>query len=384
MQTSMKANYLLTLAAGLLMAGCAQNELTLESPDANPPVGFDVYTGVQTRGPETKNENVQTAGFGIFAYYTGQATWASSGTPNYMFNQKATYSATPNPGAWSYTPVKYWPSKSGDKVTFFAYAPYNSSAATNPANFGIATCAKTNVGNPYLDFTIQNDPSKSVDLVTAEAKDQQKQSSAVGFTFNHVLSRAKFSAKTSETLASGSHVFIKSVKILGSSSHPDSKFYSKARYTFSANTWDYTTTGGAAATAVIQTADYDLQKILKLTTPSAGGYNTSSVDITITTAVSIFKDNEYFFFIPVANATGTAADDIKVKIEYDVVTVDAALNSGHTVTSNTNIVSLPTGTLKKGTAYNFIFTVDMNQIKVTATTVSGWGNDTSSTVTPNI
>lgn len=380
MQTSMKANYLLTLAAGLLMAGCAQNELTLESPDANPPVGFDVYTGVQTRGPETLIGAVQSAGFGIFGYYTGQAGWASSGTPNFMFNQKATYAAN----AWSYTPVKYWPSKSGDKVTFFAYAPYNSITTTSPVNFGIVTCANTYSGNPYLDFTIQTDPSKSVDLVTAEAKDQVKQASAVGFTFNHVLSRAKFSAKTSETLASGSHVFIKSVKILGSSRNPGSKFYSKARYTFSANTWDYTTTGGAAATAVIQTADYDLQKILKLTTPSAGGYNTSSVDITITTAVSIFKDNEYFFFIPVANATGTAADDIKVEIEYDVVTVDSAVNGGHTVTSNTNIVSLPTGTLKKGTAYNFIFTVDMNQIKVTATTVSGWGNENSSTVTPDI
>lgn len=381
MQTSMKANYLLTLAAGLLMAGCAQNELTLESPDANPPVSFDVYTGVQTRGPETLIGNVQSAGFGIFAYYTGQAAWASTGTPNYMYNQKATYAAS----AWSYAPVKYWPNKSGDKVTFFAYAPYNSINTTNPVNFGIATCANTNSGNPYLDFTIQTDPSKSVDLVTAEAKDQVKQASAVGFTFNHVLSRAKFSAKTSENLSSGSHVFIKSVKILGSTRNSGSKFYSKARYTFSANTWDYTTTGGAAATAALQTDDYDLKKILNFSTPSnAGGYNTSSVDITSTTAVSLFKSTDYFFFIPVANATGTAADNVKVEIEYDVVTVDNAVNGGHTVTSNSNIVSLPSGTLKKGTAYNFIFEVDMNQIKVTATTVNGWGNETSSTVTPDI
>lgn len=381
MQTSMKANYLLTLAAGLLMAGCAQNELTLESPDANPPVSFDVYTGVQTRGPETKIDNVQSAGFGIFVYYTGQSRWASTGTPNYMYNQKATYAAS----VWSYTPVKYWPNKSGDKVTFFAYAPYNSMPTTNPVNFGIVTCANTYSGNPYLDFTIQNDPSKSVDLVTAEAKDQVKQASAVGFTFNHVLSRAKFSAKTSENLNSGSHVFIKSVKILGSTRNAGSKFYSKARYTFSANTWDYTTTGGATAPAIIQTADYDLKNILNLTTPSnAGGYNSSSVDITSTTAVSLTESTDYFFFIPVANATGTAADDIKVEIEYDVVTVDSAVNGGHTVTSNSNIVSLPSGTLKKGTAYNFIFEVDMNQIKVTATTVNGWGNENSSTVTPDI
>lgn len=370
----MKANYLLTLAASLLMAGCTQNELTLESPDANPPVSFDVYTGVQTRGAETNLASVQKTGFGIFGYYTGQTAWASTGTPNYMFNQKATYAAS----AWSYTPVKYWPNKSGDKVTFFAYAPHSTTA-----NSGITTCAKSNTGNPYLDFAIQADPSNSVDLVTAEAKDKTKTSDAVPFTFSHVLSRANFLAKASENLASGSHVYIKSVKILGSTRNAGSKFYSKARYTFSTNVWDYTTTG-SPANATIQTADYDLAKILNLVTPSAGGYKTSSVEVTGTTAVSLFKKDQFLFFIPVANATGTAANDIKVEIEYDVVTVDDQLNSGHSLASNTVQVALPASTLKKGTAYNFNFEVSLTQIKVTATAVNGWGTATESNVTPTI
>lgn len=361
----MKTNYFFSMAAGLLlMAGCAQNGITIESPDANPPVSFDVYTGVQTRGPENTLPKVQNTGFGIFGYYTGQTAWASaaaSATPNYMFDQKATYSSSSS--TWSYTPVKYWPNKSGDKVTFFAYAPHSTTA-----NSGIATSAKGATGNPYLDFTLQTNPLNSVDLVTADAKDKTKSTDKVGFTFKHVLSRAKFLAKASENLASGSHVFIKSVKIQGSSNNTGSKFYTKARYTFSADTWDY-----ATSNVTIPTADYDLANILKTTAQtSMGGYTTASVDVTGTTAVSLFKDNEFFFFIPVANATGTAENNIKVEIVYDIVTVDAALNTGHSKAENTVVVALPKETLKKGSAYNYNFTVGMSKIEVTATAVDAW------------
>lgn len=371
----MKANYLLTLAAGLLMAGCAQNELTLESPDANPPVGFDVYTGVQTRGLETKIENVRTTGFGIFGYYTGQAAWASTGTPNFMFNQQATYAAS----AWGYTPVKYWPNTANDQVTFFAYAPYSTTE-----NSGIVTCTNTNTGNPYLDFTIQTDPTKHVDLVTASATNQKKKADAVNFTFNHVLSRANFFAKTNSTLSAGSHVYIKAVTILGKTNNSASQFYSKARYTFSADTWDYTTTG-TPAKAVLQAADYPLTNILNLVTPSdVGTYNTQSINVTSTTSVPLFKDNQSLYFIPVDNATGLKTDNVKVKIEYDVVTKDTQLNGQHSKTSNTVTVALPNTTLQKGKAYNFTFEVSLTEIKVTSTVVNGWGTATESTVTPSI
>lgn len=357
----MKTNYLLALAASLLLAGCAENEMTLESPDVNPPVSFDVYTGVQSRSAETVLTTVQGTGFGIFGYYTGQSNWASTGTPNYMFNQKATYSSS----AWSYTPVKYWPNKSGDKVTFFAYAPYSTTSGS-----GITTNAKSYSGNPYLDFTlaVAANASKTIDLVTASAVNQIKTSSAVGFTFNHVLSRAKFFAKASENLSSGSHVFVKAVRILGSSRNSDSKFYTKARYTFSADTWDYTT-----GNITIPAADYDMANILNTDAQTGmGGYTAASVDVTGTSPTELFDTSDYFFFIPVANATGTAANDVKVEIDYDIVTVDSQLNAGHTVASNTAQVSLPAGTLKKGTAYNFNFTISMTKISVTAATVNGW------------
>lgn len=259
--------------------------------------------------------------------------------------------------------MKYWPNKSGDKVTFFAYAPHSSAA-----NSTITTCASSNSGNPYLDYTIPTILANTVDLVTASAPNQTKTSTAVGFTFNHVLSRAKFFAKASENLSSGSHVFVKAARILGSTRNSTSKLYTKARYTFSADTWDYT-----PANITISTTDYNLSTILN-TTPQTGmgGYTTSSVDVTGTSVTPLFKTADYFFFIPVANSTGTVANDVKVEIDYDIVTVDNQLNTGHTVASNTAQVSLPAGTLKKGTAYNFNFTISMTKISVTATKVNDW------------
>ena len=61
-----------------------------------------------------------------------------------MHNQMVKFDGTNN--VWTYSPVKYWPNRQNDKISFFAYAPYESdwqngsksgvitSAATAPAN----------------------------------------------------------------------------------------------------------------------------------------------------------------------------------------------------------------------------------------------------------
>lgn len=360
--------YLCILAAvPALLAGCSKYEITDESPDAAPAVNFGVYTGIPTRGVETTINTMQTTGFGVFGYYTGQSNWAANIAPNFMYNQKVTYASS----AWSYTPQKYWPGAANDKITFFGYAPHSTTA-----NSGIVPSAANYSGYPYLDFTLQDNPANSVDFVMATAANRTK-TATVGFTFGHVLSRAKFFAKASESLASGSHVFVKTVKILGSDKNSGSKFYSKARFSFKNTGWDY-----ATANVTIRPTEYDLKNILN-TTPKTGmgGYTTSSVDVTGTTAVSLFKSTDYLFFIPVANTIGTAANDVKVEIAYDIVTVDSQLSAGHTVASNTVQVALPAGTLKQGTAYNFNFKINMTKIDVTVTTVNGWGAVTENEVT---
>lgn len=378
----MKAIYLGMMAMAVqLLAGCSQNEIMEISPNANVPIGFGVYTGVQTKGTENTITEVGTAGFGVLGYYTQTASWPASGsansyTPNYMYNEKVTRSGS----NWTYGVQKYWPNGDNEKISFFAYAPYSATGGSN----GITLPTSSATGDPTLNFTLQA-PTAQVDLLTAEVKNQAKTTSDISFAFGHVLARARFTAKVDEVLEAASHVFITGAQIAGSSANSTSKYYTKAKYTYNKTTataWSYT-----AGDVTIPTANQNLSTLLDLKTPTGmGGYTTPSIDLTGTTAVGLFKKTntkqEYLFFIPVANTTGTATNDVKVVIDYDIVTIDPKLSTGHSKASNTVTVALPAATLKAGAAYDFLFTVGVEKITVSST-VTAWPTETSTPVPVN-
>ena len=167
-----------------------------------PPCRFGTYMGKSgtTRASETGNITsvqvlAQKQGFGVFAYYTGGATYGQhqvatyttesyTGTasvsekyPNFMYNQQVTGTDEAIP-VWSYEPIKYWPndfansgavddlttpaqgsSTYGGNVSFFAYAPYVSSL---DANVGItAMSANDAVGDPTVTYTITDGTNTS-------------------------------------------------------------------------------------------------------------------------------------------------------------------------------------------------------------------------------
>ena len=160
----------------LLLAGCSQNEITEISPEANPAVGFSVFTGTQTKGTITDNTGttgIQTTGFGVLAYYTGTDDFGSgshaSPTPNFMWNQKVEYKSS----AWSYTPLKYWPNTTDEKISFFAYAPYADTQSAASSSNGIELTAATASGYPKITFHWNTTtPSAGVDLVATNAARQ--------------------------------------------------------------------------------------------------------------------------------------------------------------------------------------------------------------------
>ncbi|MBP5333941.1 MAG: hypothetical protein J6Y66_07210, partial [Bacteroidales bacterium] len=140
----MKNSMILAAAAALALAACAKVEtINNNAPEA---ISFGVYAGkaAATKAVSgTDYSTVTTAtlqassnGFGVFGYYTDAANYASSTKANFMYNQQVTYSA----GAWSYSPVKYWPNEHGasavstdtDKLTFLAYAPFVATNAIGP------------------------------------------------------------------------------------------------------------------------------------------------------------------------------------------------------------------------------------------------------------
>lgn len=369
----MKTKHLIMAMAALAMAGCSQNEITEQNPDANPAIGFNVYTGTQTRGAEATTPTLQNDGFGILAYATGATAWAgSTETPNFMYNQEVTHS-----GSWSYTPVKYWPKNTTDKITFFGYAPYES-APDAGTDKGIVLSGNTDQSNPTITFTVKDAASDMIDLVTDESKKDQTSATASGtvaFNFKHILSRVKLVAKMNSALVTDYNIVIKSAKILGSTNHPATKFYKTAKYTTdlsagTAGTW-------ATGTATF-TSDYDLAGVLNTGAVTIKDYSvTNGIKISSSDAtndIPLFKTDNYLFLIPV---TSLGAEDIKLTIEYDIVSTDAGDSSKTVVSHETATVKFPAGTLVKGTAYKYTFNISMNEIVVTGEVDSnGWGNDT--------
>lgn len=165
----MKQNYFMGLiaCAALTMTGCSNDEINApQQSQGNNAIEFSTYLGRNaqgSRGTETNDASIKSenGGFGVLAYYTEQNNFADANNnkPNFMWNQKVTHNGT----NWEYTPVKYWPTKVGDKVSFFAYAPYVEGGDAN----GIVLSKNNATGAPTATITLPDDPSKTIDFVAA-------------------------------------------------------------------------------------------------------------------------------------------------------------------------------------------------------------------------
>lgn len=372
----MKTKNLFSLAIVVLtLAGCSENEITEQNPDTNKAIGFSTYTAVQTRGAENNLPAVKASAFGVMAYQTNGAYNPTGAKSEFMNNQKVTWNNGGN--AWEYTPSKFWPSGANDKVSFFAYAPY---AGSN----GITLTSADASGNPKVKFELQSNQKGMIDLVVSDpmdgssgTTDMTSASGTVNFKFLHPLTRIAMEAKTGTDISANTDtkVFVTAVSLIHTS-----KLNSKGTLDMKDLTWASNTSDYLASPYVLTTAQVD--GILNLTAADFAGYTTSSIDISSagTTATSLFPANEYLFLLPVNNATGTtAAGDVKVKIEYEIVNKTGAAT--HTSSLVEKTVDLPAGVLKKGTAYKFTFTVGLNAISFDITSVEGWGTVSDQPVT---
>ena len=110
----------------LFAAGCAPEGDEVESLPV--PLTFSTSVSAQTRAEEITTDNLTAVG--IFASLTQGGFNAITATPNFMYNQKLEKSG----GAWTYSPMKYWPGNKKDCVSFFAYAPYVDEKVTSGRN----------------------------------------------------------------------------------------------------------------------------------------------------------------------------------------------------------------------------------------------------------
>lgn len=374
----MKQNYFMGLiaCAALTMTGCSNDEINVpQQSQGNNAIEFSTYLGRNaqgSRGTETNDASIKSenGGFGVLAYYTEQNNFADANNnkPNFMWNQQVTYKGT----NWVYTPVKYWPTKVGDKVSFFAYAPYVAGGNDK----GIVLSGKSATGAPTATITLPDDLSQTIDFVAAVQMNKSAANNNVSFNLKHEMTRVKVQAKLDKLVYDTSDPKHKTFVVIKNVTFNDKvQFYKSGKYTFSttdgergkwtptANASTYTLDFGALNTELIQAKD------AKDKTHS-GDYKTgvNGVKLVDTTAKDLFKNKEYLYLIPIPVKDG---DGLTATINYDIVTEDSKLVAGYSCTSATKTVSFPAGAFQQGKSYNYTFIIKLDEIVLNAT-VKDW------------
>lgn len=362
----MKKNFFLGLIAltALTVTSCSNDDV-VEAVPQNQAIEFGTYLGrdAQARGVELTNDNLLD--FGVFASYTNKTDW-NNVKPNFMFNEEV--ERTTILADWDYSPKKYWPTTQGEKISFWAYAPYatgtngitvTSTNATTTAPTIQYTIAEANLTN-QADFVTDVE----MNVVKTASTDPDGTTRTVNFGLRHELTRVGIFAKLDKEIDAATKVNITKVEFGGTN------LATVATYTFATvgderGTWAVTTKG----------TPLDITSIMNTAAATGlGTYTTSGVSLSNTTPVALFGENKYLFLIPFAN--GITTEEVTITVYYDIVTKDANLADGYSVSSATKKITLPTtaGLLKQGKAYNFNLTFYMNEIVLTASVAEGWGD----------
>ena len=189
------STYKILMALALLTASCGQESEDFSVPAENAvPIGFSATLSGTTGNdwPVTRATGEITSGslnsFGVFAAYTGLHKYSESNvSPDFMYNEQVSLES----GAWTYSPLRYWPNGEGEDaslpryVSFFAYAPFGGSCISDFSQ-------KNELGDPWLTYRLADDISGQEDLLYAMQLDQSKQATNqnVRFNFQHALACA--------------------------------------------------------------------------------------------------------------------------------------------------------------------------------------------------
>ena len=191
---------------------------TMTTMDGMTPIAFrDAYTAQPTRSSAAYSvEQGIDAGqsIGVYAYYHDNTTWSAAAVPNFMWNQQAT--CLEKGGNFSYSPLKYWPNESEDKLSFMAYFPYTDNAADpesaeSPTKTGLTPLmANSDAGLPTFRFTVEESADEQVDFLLSEllpnlpngtsavtpgnpaGRDELTVTDRVRFLFHHMTSKVEF------------------------------------------------------------------------------------------------------------------------------------------------------------------------------------------------
>ena len=407
----------------------SQQHATQQQPQA---VDFNAYVNRSTtRGgtPGTLDLTaLQTAGFGVYAYYTDNHQYNQMSLPNFMFNQQVQYDAL-STHQWTYSPMKYWPNETGtdaistgiDYLTFFAYAPYT---AVDPATGCCISDTETGIirlshshenGDPLVTYRVSFEPAKRVDLCWAVPtlnKAKPTISETVDFNFQHALAALNVqidadidvASHAASSLHENTRVWVRSITFEGFAEQGQLSMYSTTRAHWYGMDCDCAVSSkpitvydgrrdsheGVAASpneqptglnpVIVQSTAYTVTETT-ITAPAAteGVTNTpvNLFDVNDVTGTDAQKLAAPIFVIP-------SNDPMRVTIEYDVETYDPKLvtdrladnkTTGSSICNRltTAITSGGTSlTMQAGKQYNIRLHLGLTSVKVDAS-VQPWG-----------
>jgi|GEM_PF-459906 len=383
----MKKSIYLIAAAAMTLAGCSQDDLldngtTGTDGDA---IAFESYLGksAQTRATEVTTESLKGEGFTVDAYYTGTADFSAE-NPGEVFMKATKVTYNKDKGAWTYSPVKYWPNNAGDRVSFFAYGP---SGNTN------IKLNETSVSS--IDFTVQNDVLDQVDFIynnqeTNSTLNKQKQTvdGKVRFQFQHALSRIAFTvaAAVDETslgsvkLDGNSRINVKKVALVSSdvaeySADAAGPFYKSGTLNMLDGTWSnlsdetqaFTFAGKKHFYRTVQDKDVAVNPETDIDVVQLHKFNQKQ---------RLLNDDSYLMIIPTDNATEGTKTSFKIYIEYDVITEDDNFADGSKITNCILSKDALEVDFEAGKAYNFNLILGMTSVKFDVDEVTPWDETT--------
>lgn len=195
----MKKSLLFCGVAALAFASCTQSEVL--NVNENRAIGFDAFSGKATR---TVSDITGTGG-GTFTQFNiyGSYKKSAGNAVNILTNENVTYSS-----GWSYTNTQYWTDAT---YNFVAYSNGNAKIESNISytHDGGLTISNYNVATEKKDLVV------ATQTKTVSSGDLSGTIAPVELTFNHVLSKVKFTI-TPKGFPSYQKVKVTGLKITGS------------------------------------------------------------------------------------------------------------------------------------------------------------------------
>ncbi len=185
-------------ACALLLAGCS---LRLDDPalemaqETGVTINFDAGSALLLNdAKQTKAAYYDDTSFGVFAFKQSGGNWSQLASkkwkPNFMFNQAVHHSS----GVYTYAPTRFWPDPTVNKLTFWAYSPYDANADLLVSGGTANAYASNSIGLPDIRFTADG----QTDLLYSDVEADQTSATNYGevhFDFNHALALVDLKAE---------------------------------------------------------------------------------------------------------------------------------------------------------------------------------------------